>query len=47
MTYRIMARLPKLVMESQEYKLVKQAIIISKRVLPPYSSKFSKEKYKQ
>jgi len=27
--------------------LVKQAVITSKRVLPPYSSKFSKRKYKQ
>jgi len=47
MTYRIMARFPKFVMESEEYKLVKQAVIISKRILPPYSSKFSKKKYKQ
>jgi len=47
MTYRIIARLPKFVKKSLEYKLVKQTIIISKRVLPPYSSKFSKRKYKQ
>jgi len=47
MTYRITARLPKFVKKSLEYKLVKQAIITSKRVLPPYSSKFSKKKYKQ
>jgi len=47
MTYRIMARLPRFVKKSLEYKLVKQAVIISKRVLPPYSSKFSKKKYKQ
>jgi len=42
-----MAKFPKFVMESEEYKLIKQAVIISKRVLPPYSSKFSKKKYKQ
>ena len=47
MTYRIIARLPKFVKKSLEYKLVKQAVITSKRVLPPYSSKFSKRKYKQ
>jgi len=47
MTYRIIARLPKIVKKSLEYKLVKQAVITSKRVLPPYSSKFSKKKYKQ
>jgi len=47
MTYRITARLPKFMEKSLEYKLVKQAKIISKRVLPPYSSKFSKRKYKQ
>jgi len=35
------------VKKSQGYKLVKQAIIISKRILPAYSSKFSKKKYKQ
>jgi len=34
-------------MESEGCKLVKQAVIISKRVLPSYSSKFSKKKYKQ
>jgi len=42
-----MARLPRFRKKSLEYKLVKQAIITSKRVLPPYSSKFSKRKYKQ
>ena len=47
MTYRITVRLPKFVKKSLEYKLIKQAIITSKRVLPPYSSKFSKRKYKQ
>jgi len=47
MTYRITARLPKFVKKSLEYKLVKQALTTSKRVLPPYSSKFSKRKYKQ
>jgi len=47
MTYRITARLPRFTKKSLEYKLVKQALIISKRVLPPYSSKFSKKKYKQ
>jgi len=47
MTYRIMARLPKFTKKSLEYELIKQALIISKRVLPPYSSKFSKRKYKQ
>jgi len=47
MTYRIMTRLPKFIMESQGYKLVKQGVIIFKRVLPSYSSKFSKKKYKQ
>ena len=45
MAYSIMARLPKFIMESQEYKLVKQAIIISKRI-PAYSSQ-SKKKHKQ
>jgi len=34
-------------MKSQEYKFIDQAIIISKRVPPPYSPKFSKDKYKQ
>jgi len=38
MTYRIIARLPKFVKKSLEYKLIKQAVITSKRVLPPYSS---------
>jgi len=47
MTYRIMTRLPKFVKKSLEYKLVKQAVTISKRVLSPYSSKFLKRKYKQ
>ena len=47
MTYRIMKRLPKFVKKSLEYKLIKQALTTSKRVLPPYSSKFSKRKYKQ
>ena len=47
MTYRITARLPRFVKKSLEYKLIKQAVTISKRVLPPYSSKFSKRKYKQ
>jgi len=42
-----MARLPKFVMQSEGCKFIKQAITISKRVLPPYSSKFSKRKYKQ
>jgi len=42
-----MARLPRFTKKSLEYKFIKQAIIISKRVLPPYSSKFSKKKYKQ
>ena len=46
MTNRITTRLPKLIMESQEYKFIKQAVIVSKRVLPSYPSKFSK-KYKQ
>jgi len=43
MTYRIVKKMPQFVIESEEYKLVKQALIISKRVLPPYSSKFFKE----
>jgi len=47
MAYSIMARLPRFVKKSLEYKLIKQAVIISKRVLPSYSSKFSKRKYKQ
>jgi len=47
MTYRIMTRLPKILMESQEYKLIKQTVNISKRLLPAYSSKFSKREYKQ
>jgi len=47
MTYRIMTKFPKFMKKSLEYKLVKEAVIISKRVLPPYSSKFSKRKYKQ
>jgi len=47
MTCRIIARLPRFTKKSLEYKLVKQAVTISKRVLPPYSSKFSKRKYKQ
>jgi len=34
-------------MNSKEYMFIEQAAIISKRVLPPYSSKFSKRKYKQ
>jgi len=42
-----MTRLPRFTKKSLEYKLVKQAVITSKRVLPPYSSKFSKRKYKQ
>jgi len=46
-TYRIMTKIPQLVTESEEYKLVKQAVTISKRILPPYSSKFSKRKYRQ
>jgi len=47
MTYRIMKRLPRFTKKSLEYKLIKQAVITSKRLLPPYSSKFSKRKYKQ
>jgi len=47
MTYRITARLPRFTKKSLEYNLVKQAVTTSKRVLPPYSSKFSKKKYKQ
>jgi len=47
MTYRIIERLPRSTKKSLEYKLVKQAVITSKRVLPPYSSKFSKRKYRQ
>jgi len=46
MTYHIMAK-SQFFMESAEYKLIKQVVIISKRVLPAYSSKFSKKKYKQ
>jgi len=37
----------KIVKKSLEYKFIKRAVIISKRILPPYSSKFSKKKYKQ
>ena len=47
MTYHITGRLPRSTKKSLEYKLVKQAITISKRVLPPYPSKSSKKKYKQ
>jgi len=47
MNYHIMIRLPRFMKKSLECKFIKQAIIISKRVLPPYSSKFSKRKYKQ
>jgi len=47
MTYRITARLPRFTKKSLEYKLVKQDVTTSKRLLPPYSSKFSKRKYKQ
>ena len=42
-----MTKFSKFVIESEGYKLIKQAVIISKRVLPAYSSKFSKKKYKQ
>ncbi len=34
-------------METEEYKFIEQAIIISKRLLPAYSSKFSKKKFQQ
>jgi len=47
MTYRMMRKLPKFVKKSLEYKFIKQAVIIYKRVLSSYSSKFSKRKYKQ
>jgi len=42
-----MTKFPKFVMESEEYKFVKQSVILSKSILPSYSSKFSKKKYKQ
>ena len=42
-----MTKFPKLVMGSQEYKSDKQTLTISKRILPSYSSKSSKRKYKQ
>ncbi len=42
-----MTKIPKFVKKSQEYKFIEQAIIISKRLLPAYSSKFSKKKYQQ
>ncbi len=32
-------------MKSHEYKFIEQAVIISKRLLLAYSSKFSKKKY--
>jgi len=35
MTYRIIVRLPKFTKKSLEYKLIKQAVTISKRV-PPF-----------
>jgi len=37
-----MAKIPQFVMESREYKFIKQAVIISKRILTAYSFKFSK-----
>ncbi len=40
-----MTKIPHFVMETEEYKFIEQAIIISKRLLPAYSSKFSKKKY--
>jgi len=40
-------RIPQFVMESQEYMFVGQAVNISRRILPAYSSKFSKKKYRQ
>ena len=42
-----MIKSPKFVMESEGYNLIKQTVIISKRILSSYSSKFSKKKYKQ
>jgi len=42
-----MTKIPQFVKKSQEYKFIEQAIIISKRLLPAYSSKFSKKKYQQ
>ena len=46
LTSRIMTK-SQFIMESQEYKFIKQAVIISERIIPPYSSKFSKSKCKQ
>jgi len=45
MAYYIMTKIHQFVMKTEEYKFIKQAIIISKRLLPAYSSKFSKKKY--
>jgi len=46
MTHHVITKISKFVMKSNKYKLIEQAVIISKRVLPPYSSKFSKKKSK-
>jgi len=40
-------KIPQIVIKSQEYMFIEQAVNISKRILPAYSSKFSKKKYKQ
>ncbi len=40
-------KIPQIVVKSQEYMFIEQAVNISRRFLPAYSSKFSKKKYKQ
>ncbi len=42
-----MTKISQFVKKSEEYKFIEQAIIISKILLPAYSSKFSKNKYQQ
>ncbi len=41
-----MTKFPKFITKTQEYKVIKHATKLSKRLLPAYSSKFSKKKYR-